>query len=431
MLLACRHWLSDLVSGCCRRKRAAPSSATGSSAKASKSQRVSSSVQRMSDDELSSLLVSEPQRQGWLALRSQHRPRNEPVRAAVREGLSTAQHLDECTHEQLTALVDNVSDYLHSSFHSTFITQLRPATPHQLDTSLHGTRWGGMPFLFADESWPVCEEGHSLDFIFQLRQSDYPVVLQHSTWVRPSATVLGSQDDDDDAGQLVFQFFCCLLCQPAYSNSVQGDSHAVQHLVAADADRSRRGLDEDESGLDEPQSSPAVPDNNATTHPNNALHYCVMRVIDPRLGASHTAADVSSFPEAVREQLLYPRYSECGLVEWREYPDYPSVQQDVDDIVFACPIDRRPSLLARLNEHVDHFVGNELLHADRMGGWAWWDDDTRYSVCPTDGCNRRLHFFYQVWHRQPDQGEGCMGVITQCRVHRHFFHFSWGSGYMN
>jgi hypothetical protein len=60
-----------------------------------------------------------------------------------------------------------------------------------------------------------------------------------------------------------------------------------------------------------------------------------------------------------------------------------------------------------------------------MGGWAFWVDNTRYSYCPVDSCHRRLHFFMQVWLRAPDLDADCVGVITQCSVHRHFFHFSW------
>ena len=147
-------------------------------------------------------------------------------------------------------------------------------------------------------------------------------------------------------------------------------------------------------------------------------------------GPHRTAADIASFPEVIRWQLLRPRYTECGLAGWQEHKDYPSSQQDVDDLLSCCAPQRRPALRRALDGYGSHLIDTVALQADRMGGWAWWDDDTQYTHCPLNGCNRRLVFFYQTWYRPPDEAQGCIGVITQCSVHRHIFHFSWGRGYM-
>ena len=157
----------------------------------------------LSDDELSSLVVSEPQREGWLATQSCHRPRDEALRAVIREAFITLGQ-EEGPYSQLDAgLADHVADYLYASLHFTFVPQLQP----QRHVSVMSSKWGGLPFLFADEQWPSCEEHGCnrapLRFFFQIRQADYPLLLQHATWVRPSSS---NGSEPQDAGRLLFQF---------------------------------------------------------------------------------------------------------------------------------------------------------------------------------------------------------------------------------
>ena len=173
------------------------------------------------------------------------------------------------------------------------------------------------------------------------------------------------------------------------------------------------------------------------THPNRAPYTCLMRVIDPD-SAPGPDLDPSRLSTRVRRELNEPRYAECSLTNWRSYPDYPSRRQDVGSLLSRCPSDIRPALSTGLqrysNHQFQHVFDNEALCVDRMGGWAVWADETRYSYCPIDGCHRRLQFFYQVWLREPDARpndvQTCLGVVTQCRVHRHFFHFSWNCDVM-
>ena len=385
----------------------------------------------LSDDELSSLVVSEPQREGWLATQSCHRPRDEALRVAIREAfISLGQ--EENPHSQLEAgLADHVADYLYASLHFTFVAQLQP----QSHVSVLSSKWGGLPFLFADEQWPSCEEEGCnrapLRFFFQIRQADYPLLLQHATWVRPSSS--NSIEPQDD-GRLLFQFFYCQQCQECFSNSLLGDRHGLQHSIARSPQHDELSEESTEDWLSDSRWKQLPLE---LTHPSRAAYTSLMRVIDPD-SALGPGLDPSRLPTRVRRELNEPRYAECSLTGWRSYPDYPSRRQDVDSLLSRCPSDIRPALTTRLqqysNHHFQHVFDNEALCVDRMGGWAVWTDETRYSYCPIDGCHRRLQFFCQVWLREPDARpndvQTCVGVITQCRVHRHFFHFSWNCDVM-
>ena len=158
--------------------------------------------------------------------------------------------------------------------------------------------------------------GAPLAFIFQIRQADYPLLLQHATWVRPSSDS-SEGTEPPDAGRLLFQFFYCLGCRDGISSSHRSDRYGLQHSAAL-TDTSQHVDPSDVVGtgdrLSEPQCNQLRPVD--LTHPNWASGACL-------------------------------------------------------------------GMAARTECH----------------------------ACPTDV-------------------QSCVGVITQCTVHRHIFHFSWDCGVM-
>ena len=67
-------------------------------------------------------------------------------------------------------------------FHNTFLPKLEPAE----GVSPLLSKWAGVPYLHTGESWPTCGECKSaLSFFFQLRQGDYPTILQHALTMSP------------------------------------------------------------------------------------------------------------------------------------------------------------------------------------------------------------------------------------------------------
>ena len=355
--------------------------------------------------------------------------------------------------------------------HATFTPELELAV-HSLSPLV--SKWGGVPYLHTGESWPTCGQCNKpLSFLFQIRQGDYPTILQHAYSAQPQrqsaahpteqthphaqhnggkkrARALDEETDepaDDEemkqrseekeeatemtaeerAGVLsrrddmLFQFFLCAKCKPQYQYS-------------------------------------ALPGQDRTAKKETAAS--LIRLIDPSLRPPIAGLAVEGKPVC----------DEQRLVGWEEHEDYPG--GDEMDLVMerliesmnateaapssACPLPPDSKTLRAASES----LSEQPHECDRMGGFPYWsegsvaqhchrvpvlspciaaltvdcsllcagcacrDNGNFYGGCGVAGCaEQRLRFFGETWQLQ--FGEGSSGVICQCPTHKHFFDFSW------
>ena len=117
------------------------------------------------------------------SIASSQRPKRRKATAADRTvGLSNLSIHDTFDPNVVSLILEYAEEV--PCLHNTFFPRLEPAT----GLSPLFSKWGGVPYLHTGESWPLCGRCEApLSFFFQIRQGDYPTILQHAYTAPPQA----------------------------------------------------------------------------------------------------------------------------------------------------------------------------------------------------------------------------------------------------
>lgn len=137
------------------------------------------------------------------------------------------------------------------------------------------------------------------------------------------------------------------------------------------------------------------------------------RLIDPVAPAGTQVCP--PFPEALPEAL-----PASVISAWKELPaEYPC-WDELPELLDTYAID--------LGDEEADLYGEEITPAqgDKLSGWPFWAQSTEYPACPTCGQTMRLVLQLDADGALPlPLGDGGIGHITQCPVHKHVLAFGW------
>ncbi|MEA5452859.1 pentapeptide repeat-containing protein [Leptolyngbya sp. CCNP1308] len=253
----------------------------------------------------------------------------------------------------------------------------------QGDSDMNCSKFGGKPWLNADESWPNCPNcGNSMRFFFQVNLQDIPEELNQKF------------------GAGILQFFYC-----AYETRMEHDHPIPSQTITFGSlgTGNPKYIEHKSCEGDCFDSWPFA---------TNQL----VRIVQP----SETPA-VFEIPETVCE-LSNSRRGEFPaklIVDWQRVDDYP----DYADIV-AQGID--------FDDNDSDFMYDSGMypHRDKLAGWPNWVQDIEYPHCPI--CQQQMNQL--VFQLVSDDnipylwGDMGTGYILQCPTHKDQVTFLWQCG---
>ncbi|MGG6239524.1 pentapeptide repeat-containing protein [Nodosilinea sp. AN01ver1] len=253
----------------------------------------------------------------------------------------------------------------------------------QGDGDMNRSKFGGKPWLNADESWPTCPNcGNPMRFFFQVNLQDIPEELNQNF----------------GAGILQF-FYCTYETRIEHDHPIPSKTFTYGNLLTGNAKHIEHKSCEDDCLGYMPFAE-------------NQL----VRIIQP----TETPA-VFEIPETVYNLSMLRReeFPARLIVDWQRVNDYPDYEEILDQGIDF--------------EHDDFvFMHDSGLyhHRDKLAGWPNWVQDVEYPDCPI--CQQQMNQL--IFQLVSDDnipylwGDMGTGYVLQCPTHKDQVTFLWQCG---
>ncbi|MEH1897802.1 MAG: DUF1963 domain-containing protein [Nostoc sp.] len=267
------------------------------------------------------------------------------------------------------------------------------------DGDLTVSKFGGKPWLNADEEWPCCPNcGKPIQLFLQLNLDELP------------------QNLNTKFGNGILQFFYCtneIIVEHdtgLYGRTVEECETLMMNLPHDMPIKGRIGVHVDWQGdIGKVKILACEQDCVSDCEGWSPFSRCqLVRIFKPKIPSAFF-----EIPEI--GNLFEPKL----IVGWKEVDDYPN-WLEIDDFETTLDEDEK--------DFLDEILMEELHQgSDKLAGWADWVQHPEYPDCPI--CKHPMNEF--VFQFESDDnipymwGDGGVGYIVQCPEHKETVAFFW------